>query len=146
MADGRKNNGGARKGAGRKKGIGITRTIQKHCETLIREILQDDAVRLKATEQLSLAIGDNTQNCLYLIRSEGKYKIGFSSNIKRRLKAYDTHLSKLNLVFCHYCSDAFELEQELHIMFDKKREKGEWFALADSDVVRLVEYCTNRIS
>jgi hypothetical protein len=33
--DNRKNNGGARKGAGRKKGIGIASDIKKHCSEFI---------------------------------------------------------------------------------------------------------------
>ena len=53
--DKRKNNGGARKGAGRKKGIGLTSEILgKHCYNFMVELLKDDAIKTKAIKQLSL--------------------------------------------------------------------------------------------
>ena len=65
---------------GRKKGIGIANDIKKHCEAFINTLLLDDAIKLKATKQLSFNITE-TKDYLYIIKNESKYKIGFTSDI-----------------------------------------------------------------
>ena len=147
MNDKRKNNrGGARKGAGRKKGVGITYDIQKYCNNMINEMLKDDAIRLKATKQLSMTFDDEKEDYLYIIKSDKTYKIGYSTNWKKREKSYKTHIPTYELIYLlkSYCS--FELESDLHLMFEYKREHGEWFNLSNEDVLKAISYCSNKIN
>tara|TARA_R110002049_G_scaffold151795_1_gene315553 strand:+ start:395 stop:859 length:465 start_codon:yes stop_codon:yes gene_type:complete len=142
----KKGRGGARIGAGRKKGVGLTYDIQKHCQKFIEEILKDDAIKLIATKQLSekLSQEDIDENYLYLIYMSGKYKIGFSSNWKKRMKSYKTHSPEFETVYICKSKIAFLLESELHEMFSDKRINGEWFELNNNDVLNAVLHCNRR--
>lgn len=138
--------GGARAGAGRKKGIGITYDIQKHCHNFILEILKDEAIKQKALKQLSLSLfDDNKKEYLYIIKNNGIYKIGYSSNFKRRYKNYLTHLGVFELVYLIQEKNAFELESNLHKMFENKKVRGEWFKLDDCDLINAISYCSKKL-
>jgi hypothetical protein len=144
--DRRKYNGGNRN-AGRKKGVGVTYDIQKHCQKFIEEILKDDAIKLIATKQLSEKIQQEDiekENYLYLIYMSGKYKIGFSSNWKKRRTSYKTHSPEYKTVYICKSKIAFLLESELHEMFSDKRINGEWFELNNNDVLKAVLHCNRR--
>ena len=136
------NHGGARKGAGRKKGIGIDATIQKHCAVLIENLLKDDAIRSKAISQLSIKYDKDEEGYLYVISSSDGYKIGFSTNIKQRLKHYKTNLLYYNVTFIYKGVEAFELESKFHKMYEAKRIKGEWFRLEKRDLLQIVSICS----
>lgn len=140
------NHGGARKGAGRKKGIGISNDIRKYCDKMIIEMLKDDAIRFKATKQLSMTFENESEDYLYIIQSDNSYKIGFSSNWKRREKSYKTHLPTYKLIYLVKSFSCFELENDLHLMFDNKRKQGEWFELSNEEVIKAISYCSNKIS
>ena len=129
------NHGGARKNAGRKKGIGITYDIQRYCEIFINQILKDEAIRNKAIKQLELNLESNMES-VYVIESNGNYKIGFSSNFKKRIKSYKTHLPDFNVVINVECDNAFNIESFLHDEFSECRLKGEWFYLDQTDLVK----------
>ena len=138
--------GGARKGAGRKRGIGMANDIKKHCQAFIEEILKDEAIRAKATKQLSLSLEQNEDDYLYIIKVDDSYKIGYSSNWAKRLKNYRTHSPTFDITYLIKHEEAFELETELHNMFRDKRISGEWFDLNEKDIVKAVSYCSKRIS
>ena len=144
--DGRKNNGG-HKTAGRKKGIGISFDIQRHCFEFMEKVLKDDAIRLKATEQLSLSFQDNkdSNDVLYIVKIEDKYKIGFSSNWVKRQRSYKTHSPKHEVIYLLKTCKAFDLESNLHLMFNQKRIQGEWFDLSNDDLLQAVLYCSKQI-
>ena len=137
--------GGARVGAGRKKGIGIASDIQKHCFNFITEILKDDAIKLKATKQLSEIDSIKNQDYLYIIKNNGLYKIGYSSNWKKRYKNYKTHLGSVNLVYLTKQDNCFDLENYLHSLFLSKRKSGEWFNLNDDELFEAISYCSSLI-
>ena len=68
-----------------KKGLALAASdIQKHCFDFINEILKDDAIKLKATKQLAEIDSIKKQDYLYIIENNGLYKIGYSSNWKKR--------------------------------------------------------------
>jgi predicted GIY-YIG superfamily endonuclease len=75
-------------------------------------------------------------NYVYLIRADnGLTKIGISYDVERRLYTLDTASPvRLSLLFFFEPSNAVKTEKYLHIKFDKKRVKGEWFNLSDSDI------------
>ena len=140
--DGRKNNGGSRN-AGRKKGIGIASDIKKHCEFFISEILKDDAIKLKATKQLSLILEiEKELDCFYIIRNEGNYKLGFSSNIKQRYNNYKSHLGFVDLIYIHESNDANIIETYFHNKYKDKRIVGEYFNLTENDILDITSYCS----
>ncbi len=66
-----KNNnwGGAREGSGRKKGIGLSFTIQKHCQSFIEEILKDEAIKRKAIKQLETNY-KKVEHYIYIIKGK----------------------------------------------------------------------------
>jgi predicted GIY-YIG superfamily endonuclease len=142
--DKRKFNGG-HKNVGRKKGVGITFDIQKHCFNFISEILKDDAIKLKATKQLSEINLIKNQDYLYIIENNGLYKIGYTSDWNKRYKNYKTHLGEVNLTYLTKQDDCFELEVELHKMFVFYRKTGEWFNLNNDDLFKAISYCSSLI-
>jgi len=138
--DARKNNGGNRN-AGRKKGIGVANDIKRHCETFINDLLLNEAIKLKATKQLSLNITD-TKDYLYIIKNESKYKIGFTSDIKKRYKNYKSHLGNVNLIYVYESFESNKLEAFLHDKYKRQRVIGEYFNLSDFDLLEIISYCS----
>ena len=143
--DNRKNNGGARKGAGRKKGIGLSYDIQKHCNNFIIELLKDETIKAKALKQMSLMFEEDEEDYLYIIRNGLYYKIGYSSNWSKRYKNYKTHSGVVDLVYLSKQQDSFSLEAYLHNLFKDKRVNGEWFDLSNEDVLNAISYCSSTI-
>mgnify|MGYP003660112683 CR=1 FL=1 len=142
--DKRKFNGG-HKNAGRKKGVGITFEIQKHCFNFMQELLKDDAIRLKATKELAEIEEVVKQDYLYIIENNGLYKIGYTSDWKKRLQQYKTHLGLVNVIYLTKQIDCFYLESELHILFKDKRDIGEWFSLNRNDLFDAIKFCSSKI-
>jgi hypothetical protein len=142
--DKRQFNGG-HKNAGRKKGVGITFEIQKHCFNFIQELLKDEAIRLKATKQIAEIELSNKESYLYIIRNNGFYKIGYTSDWKKRFQNYRTHLGDVNLIYLTKQLDCFDLESELHILFKDKRNTGEWFSLDQNDLLKAINFCSSKI-
>jgi hypothetical protein len=103
--------GGARKGAGRKKGIGVSNLIEKHVHSFLIELLKEDVVRKKATHQLSILFDEENKKdeYIYVIKNNDFYKVGYSSNIERRLKNYKTHLGNVDLILLYKSEKAFEI-------------------------------------
>tara|TARA_R110000851_G_scaffold291782_1_gene446188 strand:+ start:97 stop:531 length:435 start_codon:yes stop_codon:yes gene_type:complete len=142
--DKRKFNGG-HKNAGRKKGVGITFEIQKHCFNFMQELLKDDAIRLKATKELAEIEEVVKQDYLYIIENNGLYKIGYTSDWKKRLQQYKTHLGLVNVIYLTKQIDCFYLESELHILFKDKRDIGEWFSLNSNELFYAIKFCSSKI-
>lgn len=76
-------------------------------------------------------------NCVYILKTgKNLYKIGKTSDLPKRLASYHTHLPiDFRIIRQYAASNMAELEQSLHIVFQHKRMKGEWFELTDSDLV-----------
>lgn len=77
-----------------------------------------------------------TGKCVYVLKTgKNLYKIGKTQNLPKRLAAYHTHLPILFRVLRQYpAQNMTELEESLHIVFQHKRVKGEWFALTNDDI------------
>jgi len=78
-----------------------------------------------------------TNHCVYILKTgKNLYKIGKTRNLRQRLSAYHTHLPVLFRIIRQYpVSDIAGLEQNLHIVFQHKRIKGEWFELNNQDLI-----------
>ena len=76
-------------------------------------------------------------NCVYILKTgKNLYKIGKTQDLAKRLASYHTHLPVVFRVVRQYAAaNIDELEQGLHIVFQHKRVKGEWFELTDDDLV-----------
>jgi len=137
--------GGARFGAGRKKGIGLTYDIQKHCQKFIIELLKNEAIKLVATQQISKIVAKEKKekSCVYIIESSGLIKIGYSSNFKKRIKNYKTHNNNLNILCVHETEDAFKIEEKLHKKYKVNCVNGEWFDLSIYDLYDILNYLNN---
>jgi len=73
--------------------------------------------------------------CVYLLKCNGLYKIGRSSDPVRRIKELQTAMPH-EVIIAHIIrtNEPRALEAELHQRYTKKRLRGEWFALDMFDV------------
>jgi predicted GIY-YIG superfamily endonuclease len=78
-----------------------------------------------------------TGRCVYIINTgKNLYKIGKTQDLQKRLASYHTHLPVMFRVIRQYAAENMtELEECLHILFQHKRVKGEWFELSKDDLV-----------
>lgn len=77
-----------------------------------------------------------TSSCVYIIKTgRDLYKIGKTRDLHKRLASYHTHLPVLFRVVRQYPAvNMDDLEAGLHIVFQHKRVKGEWFKLNTDDL------------
>lgn len=141
--DKRKFNGGSRKNAGRKKGSGFSSLIKKYVDDFMYELLDNAKVKdkiLQDLKQLSL-----TSGYIYIIKDLDtlEIKIGVTqvSNPKRRLSQYSSHKINYELLFIDTIEDCYEIENEIHLIIENKRVKGDWFNIDDAvllDIIKLI--------
>ena len=70
---------------------------------------------------------------IYAITNGTQIKIGYSGNVKRRLKQLNTGSADKLYILCTFIGGR-ELEQEIHIKFGYNRINGEWFKV-DQDML-----------
>ena len=138
--DKRKFNGGSRKGAGRKKGSGISGAIKKHVDNLMNEMLKDDILKTEIKRDLlQMSI---TEGWIYIIKdnSTNNIKIGVTQkeNPKQRLSQYTSHNMNIDLLYIDNVSDCYEIENRIHLAISDKQIKGDWFSLSSEDVLGLL--------
>ena len=136
--------GGARKGAGRKSGIGVTNDIQRFCFKFICELLENERIRAKAISQLRLYESPK-DDCIYLIKNNDKYKIGYSGNFNKRYKVYKSHLGEFDVVLFYTTAKAFEIESEFHEKFKDKAITVEWYKFTDLELIEVIKYITEKV-
>ncbi len=75
--------------------------------------------------------------CVYILKTgKNLYKIGQTQDLQKRLNAYHTHLPVLFRIVRQYAAENIaELEESLHIVFQHKRVKGEWFELNPDELI-----------
>lgn len=78
---------------------------------------------------------------VYIIKCSPYYKIGISDNLDKRLISLQIGnpflLEKVLIINVNSTKEAQFLERQLHLDFEKKRVRGEWFALTVKDLVQL---------
>lgn len=76
-------------------------------------------------------------NCVYILKTgKNLFKIGKTQDLQKRLASYHTHLPVLFRIIRQYpAANMTELEESLHIVFQHKRVKGEWFELSQGDLI-----------
>lgn len=77
---------------------------------------------------------------VYVIEGHGYYKIGLSTEPKKRIKNLQTSVP-FPLRYIHLIATSYMVQTEtlLHTTFAKKRTNGEWFALDEQDVTWIRE-------
>jgi predicted GIY-YIG superfamily endonuclease len=82
---------------------------------------------------------DQVQNghSVYVLKTgKNLYKIGKTQDLQKRLSSYHTHLPIVfRLVRQYSTAHMDDLEASLHMAFQHKRVKGEWFELLPDDLV-----------
>ena len=83
---------------------------------------------------------EKTKASIYLLECGGRYKVGCSKNVERRIKELDNRPFPLNIV-CKspLLEDAFGKEQKLHEILNDYRIKGEWYDFPKEIVEKLTE-------
>lgn len=77
---------------------------------------------------------------LYLLESNGLYKIGYSTEPETRLRRLQTGSAcPIKIVHTIRTGIYREIERQLHARFWRKRLHGEWFVLDDTDVAYIKE-------
>jgi len=79
--------------------------------------------------------------CVYMLESDGKYKVGFSRNVERRIKQLATmpYPLKLFAVSKPICR-AFQIEQKIHKRLENSRITGEWYSLSKEQAEKIGKY------
>lgn len=78
----------------------------------------------------NLGINSGRSEGVYLVESDGFYKIGKSKNIAKRISSLKTgNPNKIELLFSYYPyrGNIHELEKYLHDRYSSSRTTGEWF-------------------
>jgi len=76
---------------------------------------------------------------IYLMKSAGLMKIGYSKNPFQRWKSLKTGCpDPIALIFTLYCNDAPAVEKSLHKTFSDRRGKGEWFRVSVDEVLAAI--------
>lgn len=77
---------------------------------------------------------------VYLMECGGRYKIGVSADVDRRLKQLDKRPFELLLVtYSELFEDAYTAEKVLHKQYEKYRVYGEWFDIPQDELAVLIE-------
>lgn len=78
---------------------------------------------------------------VYLMRCGTHYKIGVAKDVNRRLRDLDERPFKIALISVSQpIPDAYKIEKEIHKKYEKKRIRGEWFALDENEVNSVSEW------
>lgn len=76
---------------------------------------------------------------IYILKSDGFYKIGVATDVGRRVKELQTgNPHTIECVFSRQVPEAYEIEKFLHDTFAEYRVKGEWFKF-DNKILEVVK-------
>lgn len=141
--------GGARLNAGRpKKGIKLSTLIQQYCNEFMIEMLSNNDIKKRALREVQSLIEfeEFKEDYIYIIKSNDKYKIGYTANIKKRINDYTKHAGNIEVIYIYKGYNCFQLESKIHQLLSHRQYKGEWFDLCDSDILKIISYCSSLIN
>lgn len=85
-----------------------------------------------------------SKGVVYIIKSQGRYKIGKTRTPYARIKSYQTHNPIYNIEALSIQEDYSEVERYLHSMLAPYRFKGEWFNLDDDILLSIKVFLAYR--
>ena len=142
------------KEAAQKHGV-TTRTVRRwrkrletdgYFESIVQEQMVEHQPPPRGTKRIKLSRQRNRPRFVYLIKAtNGLIKIGIAKNVAQRLRQLD-NMSPVPLELLHTIEtkNARELEGELHERFALKRVRGEWFSLANPDILWVLNLHTGK--
>jgi hypothetical protein len=78
---------------------------------------------------------------IYIMGMGGElFKIGWTFNVQKRLKEFQTANPLLALVHAEHVTDPRLRESTLHKRYANKRAAGEWFRLTEDDIAAIKAY------
>lgn len=81
---------------------------------------------------------------VYMLECGGRYKIGFSADVERRINQLDTRPFELKLIAkSGELSDALQIEQRIHAKAGKYKIVGEWYNFTTETAEKLKNYIEN---
>ena len=92
--------------------------------------------------------GSNDNNdfgYVYIIKVDQYYKIGQTTNLKKRIGEYTKLMKEPKVIINVPCKNYIDIEKELHEMYADKNTNGEWFLLSNEDIKNAVNYLNLRI-
>lgn len=91
----------------------------------------------------------NNWKHIYIFLSEnGNVKIGVSKNVTKRIKTIEgaSGYKICDFFITEKCSNAYEIENELHKHFSRNRLYGEWFNVDFREAVKATKEIYSRLS
>ncbi len=82
---------------------------------------------------------------VYLFECGGKYKIGVSKDVGRRIKDLDNRPFKLNLVSKVYSEMAYKVEGTIHSCLKAHKIEGEWYDFPTPPTAEWFESLVKRV-
>lgn len=77
---------------------------------------------------------------IYLLECKGRYKIGASKNVDRRVKQLDKRPFKVTKIISKdNVEDYYDKEKELHVKYSKNEIEGEWFIFTPEELKKVIE-------
>ena len=83
--------------------------------------------REAATQNVTEKAKMSGKGYIYLFKCADKYKVGYSKNVRRRLKELDKRPFPLEVISEIKNDNAFEIEQTIHILLREFKIQGEWY-------------------
>lgn len=141
MSTNKGSRGGARRGAGRKKGginsNSLTGLIAKECSKMISELAKNDQFKKKLLFESDQP--GFKEEYFYVLKSfDGLYKVGYTSSLKSRMKAYQSNGGALTVEMLFKSVHAFKIESAV---ISKYCSGSEWTSLSERDIVSIRNLC-----
>src|SRR5690606_11594917 len=96
------------------------------------------AGRLNPIEVVGEPLNGTKAGVVYVLKSAYGYKVGRTSNVPARMRAFGVHLPFIYTIpLCVWFDDCHRAEKRYHDMFSGKRINGEWFDLTEQDIQQI---------
>lgn len=78
---------------------------------------------------------------VYMLECGGRYKIGFSRDVERRIAELDNRPFPVNIIVVSKATtEAYEVEQYIHSKLEHLRINGEWYEISPEGVEKVKKY------
>ena len=105
------------------------------------DLMKTELARKAARERNSDAAAGRLRGVVYLLKAGSNYKIGRTTDFKRRLNEVKLQLpDPVTVEHTIQTSRPVDIEKYWHERFASKRKNGEWFGLDDEDVSEIKSY------
>jgi DNA integrity scanning protein DisA with diadenylate cyclase activity len=126
--------------------IELLEDIKRRGDNWIKGFNQELSEKAKKFRKMMKRINEEEKiGYIYLLKSNGLYKIGRAKNVKERIKGYRTQNPfGIQVVIKKKVKDYISKEKYLLKSFQDFREKGEWFKLRRREIKEIREYLNGK--